>query len=87
MVHYAYSTLKILGPSGVFSVKTNRKGAVYCAEKLFEALATATPTEDNERPEQNPHPPTKQCIIPDNAALTKEVQLGDGLGKTVKVGA
>lgn len=31
VVHYAYSTLKILGPSGIISVKTDVRGAVYCA--------------------------------------------------------
>nr|XP_034586646.1 uncharacterized protein LOC117849175 [Setaria viridis] len=50
-VHYAYSTLKILGPSGVILVKTNMKRALYCAKKLFEELAMAAPAAADEHPD------------------------------------
>ncbi|XP_025825153.1 uncharacterized protein LOC112900508 [Panicum hallii] len=42
-VHYAYSTLKIPGPSGVISVKADIKGSVHCAERLYEAMAAVSP--------------------------------------------
>ena len=37
-MHYAYNTLKILGPSWVIFVKADVKGSVHCAEKLYEAI-------------------------------------------------
>lgn len=67
-------------------VKTNIKGAAYCAEKLYEALAYVAPSDDK-RPEASPYPPAKQRITPDNAALTKAVQLKEDPTKVVKIGA
>jgi hypothetical protein len=51
-VHYAYSTLKILGPSGVISVKADIKGSVHCTERLYEAMAIVSPGDS----EASPHP-------------------------------
>ncbi|XP_025822232.1 uncharacterized protein LOC112898028 [Panicum hallii] len=85
-VHYAYSTLKILGPSGVISVKVNVKGSVHCAEKLYKAMAAISP-DDGERPEPSAHPSAKQRIAPYDAAPTKAVRLGDDPKKTVTIRA
>jgi hypothetical protein len=41
-VHYAYSTQKILGPSGVISIKADVKGSVCYAEKLYEDMTTVS---------------------------------------------
>jgi hypothetical protein len=55
-VHYAYSTLKIPGPSGVISIKANVKGSVHCTERFYEAMTTISP-DDGKRPEPLAHPP------------------------------
>ena len=85
-VHYAYSTLKIPRPSGVITIKADVKGAVHCAEKLFEAVAAAS-LSDEEHPESTAHPTVKQCMTPNDATLTKSVRLRDNPEKTITVGA
>jgi hypothetical protein len=77
-VHYSYKTLKVPGPSGVITIRADVKGAVHCAERLFEVVVAMSPG-DGECPESTAHPPDKQHIAPDAAALTKTVRLGDGL--------
>jgi hypothetical protein len=56
-VHYAYSTLKIPGPSGVISIKADIKVSVHCAERLYEAMAAISPNH-GECPEPSTHPPS-----------------------------
>jgi hypothetical protein len=85
-VQYAYSTLKISGPSRINTVKADIKWSVHCAEKLYEAMAAASP-DDGERPELSSHPPAKQWISPDDTALTKVVHLVDDREKMVTIGA
>ncbi|XP_025792093.1 uncharacterized protein LOC112873325 [Panicum hallii] len=88
-VHYAYITLKILGPSRVISVKADVKWLGHCAERLYEAMEAISP-DDGERLEPSappPPPPARQRIIPDDATLTKAIRLRDDPEKTVMIGA
>ncbi|XP_025801461.1 uncharacterized protein LOC112880947 [Panicum hallii] len=84
-VHYEYSTLKILGPSRVISIKANIKGSVHCTERLYEAMAAISPC-DGEHPEPSVHPPARQRITPDDAALTKAICLEDDPKKSATIG-
>lgn len=37
-MHYTYGTVKISRSSGIIAMKTNTKGVVHCAEKLYEMM-------------------------------------------------
>ena len=41
--HYAYNTLKMLGPQGVITVKMDKKDAVACIEKMYKDSVAASP--------------------------------------------
>jgi hypothetical protein len=41
--HYAYNVIKMPGPMGVLTIKSNHKDAIICTDKLYrEAAAAAT---------------------------------------------
>jgi hypothetical protein len=72
MVHYAYNTLKLLGPAGVNSIKADVKGSVHYTERLYEAVAT-TSSDDVERPKRSAPPSTKQHLSPNSSTLVEEI--------------
>jgi hypothetical protein len=39
--HYAYNTLKMLGPMGVISVPSNKKDAIICVDKMYRDAVAA----------------------------------------------
>ena len=71
-VHYAYSTLELPGPAGVISIKADVKGSVHCAERLYEAVVTAS-SDDVEHPKLSAPPSTKQRLSPDSSTFVEEI--------------
>ena len=39
--HYAYNTLKMLGPIGVISIPSDKKDAIICVDKMYRDADTA----------------------------------------------
>ena len=51
--HYAYNTLKMLGPLGVITIPSNEKDAIICVDKMYrdaiaaEAMAATAPAKES----------------------------------------
>ena len=84
VAHYAYMVVKLLGPKGTLTVPVDREGAMKCAELTHKVEAAAA-----ECPEHAPEPEGSRArarITASDAAPVKEVPLGDGPTRTVKIG-
>jgi hypothetical protein len=43
--HYAYNVIKMPGPMGVLTIKSNQKDAIICADKLYREAVAASAVE------------------------------------------
>ena len=82
--HYAYLTVKIPGPQGPITVPADLQNSVFCAERLH--LTATASSGDRGLPEFPGPTPRRPRTFAEDAALIKEVPLGDDPSKTVKVG-
>ena len=41
--HYAYNTLKMLGPLGVITIPSDEKDAIICVDKMYRDAVAAEP--------------------------------------------
>ena len=84
--HYAYNVLKMPGPSGVLTVHTDKKDAIYCVEQVLRATSVAQQFDPDE-PEAPSLPESRRWRLTEEPALTKQVALRpDGSG-LVTIGA
>ena len=85
VTHYAYLTVKMLGPVGPISVPAETGSAVSCTEQLYSALVSAR-AEVEGRPGGPGPSSSKPRLAADASVPTKEVVVGEDASQVVRIG-